>query len=521
MSDERQEHSISDQRTELLAYAKKSGYKVLREYADPAISGDDTLRRIEFLRMREDASKGEFNVVLCWDQDRFGRFDPIEGGYWILPFRNAGVRLETIAQGKIDWTDFSGRLRYVVEQEGKHAYLRDLSRNVCRGMKRAAEAGEIVVSCYGYRSVDSELVVEPEEAKVVRRIFKAYLKADSSLRSVAQRLNQDQVPSSRGGAWSVNSVRSVLVRRKYTGAYTWGATVQGRYHGIGGGEIVLRQKSDRVEKTTPVTSDKRHPSIIDEATFDRVQRLLQRRTRETSPSDHVYLLSGLVRCSDCNSSMVGHQRARSSSSIYTCSGYQQKGKGFCAHNEIEEDSLVGTVVRLIEKRYLDEAALNRLRKAIRKQASQSQPDRDLDASTLRQRIKALDRQIVVGTERVFTAPENIVATIYAKLDQFKAERDRLHAQLEAQTTPGTASRLGVEKKVEEAIEALRNLRQAIRDADPTDTRELLRQLVSSIELSFDRRQVGKYTKSSFREGKILVRPDSVLTCSIGLAQFQG
>jgi len=308
MSDERQEHSITDQRTELLTYAVKHGYKVLREYIDPAISGDDTLRRVEFLRMREDAAKSEFAVVLCWDQDRFGRFDPIEGGYWILPFRNAGVRLETIAQGKIDWTDFSGRLRYVVEQEGKHAYLRDLSRNVCRGLKRSAEAGELIVACYGYRSVGTELVVEPDEAKIVRMIFKLYLSAKGSLRSIAQRLNQDKVPSPRGGTWAVNSVRSILTRHKYTGAYSWGSTVVGRYHGIGGGEIVLRQKSDKQEKATPITSDRRHPSIIDEDQFDRVQRLLQRRTIETSPSDQTYLLSGLLRCANCGSSMVvGHR----------------------------------------------------------------------------------------------------------------------------------------------------------------------------------------------------------------------
>ena len=132
MSDDRQERSIADQRAELIAYAKKQEYRILREYTDSGISGDDTHRRAGFLRMREDAQKGEFQVVLSWDQDRFGRFDPIEGGYWILPFRNAGVRLETIAQGRIDWNDFAGRLLYLVQQEAKHAYLRDLSRNVLR-----------------------------------------------------------------------------------------------------------------------------------------------------------------------------------------------------------------------------------------------------------------------------------------------------------------------------------------------------------------------------------------------------
>ncbi len=133
MSSAKQDASIDQQRDQLTSYAAQHGYTVTKEYTDSAISGDDTARRTEFLRMRDDAAKGEFSVVLCWDQDRFGRFDPIEGGYWILPFRDAGVRLETIAQGRIDWTDFAGRLLYVVQQEAKHAYLRDLSRNVARG----------------------------------------------------------------------------------------------------------------------------------------------------------------------------------------------------------------------------------------------------------------------------------------------------------------------------------------------------------------------------------------------------
>ena len=68
MSDGRQECSISEQRSELLKYAKKHGYHVLREYADSAISGDDTAHRVAFLRMREDAQKGGFHVVLCWDR---------------------------------------------------------------------------------------------------------------------------------------------------------------------------------------------------------------------------------------------------------------------------------------------------------------------------------------------------------------------------------------------------------------------------------------------------------------------
>ena len=73
MSSDKQETSIDDQRAELLTYAEKHGYVIVGEYLDEAISGDDTERRTGFLQMREDTRSGRFDLVLCWDQDRFGR----------------------------------------------------------------------------------------------------------------------------------------------------------------------------------------------------------------------------------------------------------------------------------------------------------------------------------------------------------------------------------------------------------------------------------------------------------------
>src|SRR5947209_4391932 len=86
MSDDKQEASIPAQRAEVQAYAAKHGYRIIREYVDKGISGDATEQRLEFQQMLRDATdKGDFQAVLCWDQDRFGRFDPLEAGYWIKP----------------------------------------------------------------------------------------------------------------------------------------------------------------------------------------------------------------------------------------------------------------------------------------------------------------------------------------------------------------------------------------------------------------------------------------------------
>ena len=205
--------------------------------------------------MREDAQIGEFQVILCWDQDRFGRFDPIEGGYWILPFRDAGVRLETIAQGRIDWNDFGGRLLYLVQQEAKHAYLRDLSRNVLRGQVAKAKAGRGAdgAAPYGCRLEGDWRVVVPQEAAVVRRIFEEYL-SGQSIRSIAASLNADGIPSPRGKQWRASTIRSILVNQKYTGDFIWGKYAAGYYHGMNDGEIIPRRKTDKRQSTPPTNT---------------------------------------------------------------------------------------------------------------------------------------------------------------------------------------------------------------------------------------------------------------------------
>lgn len=202
-STDKQETSIEDQRSELVRYASTHKYQVAGEYVDKGISGDRTEKRSGFLQMREDAAARKFGLVLCWNQDRFGRFDLIDGGHYIRPFRLARVRLETIAQGPVDWEDLTGQLVYSVNQVGKAQFLRDLSHNVCRGLLSAAREGRGTGGNripFGYRVqrdfddrgklADYRLVVDPDQADVVRLIFRLYQESGGSYRAVAHELNR-------------------------------------------------------------------------------------------------------------------------------------------------------------------------------------------------------------------------------------------------------------------------------------------------------------------------------------------
>ena len=309
MSSAGQDQSIPAQRAELLAYAKKHGYEIVEEYVDEAISGDDTERRTGFLRMRDNASSGRFEVILAWDQDRFGRFDQLDAGYWIYPFRQAGVRLETIAQGQIDWEDLTGQLIYSVNQMGKAQFLRDLSRNTARGLLLAAREGRAGTggpSPYGYQSKNGKVWIIPDEAKIVRWIFREYLKPGASLMGIAAELNRRKVRPPRGKVWRSSSVRPILTRRKYTGSFVYGERNAGKYFSFRDGEVIPRRKTDKKTLAEPIIYPDRFEAIIDHKTFDAVQvKLASRKNNTANRTVRQYLLTGLVRCGDCGGSMGG------------------------------------------------------------------------------------------------------------------------------------------------------------------------------------------------------------------------
>jgi len=517
MSSDHQETSIDDQRSELERYAHKHGYSIADEYLDEAISGDDTLKRAGFLRMRDDCSSGSFDVVLCWDQDRFGRFDLLDAGHWIMPFREAGVRLETIAQGRVDWEGLVGQLIYSVNQMGKAQFLRDLSRNTIRGLlayAREARSGTGGRTPFGYKSENGEVSIITTEAEIVRWIFSAYLKPGGSLLAIASELNRRKVPTpntARGisrktaGVWRGSSVRSILERRKYLGEFVYGVRNGGRYFAMRDEEIVPRRKSDKHTKAEPITHAAQFEPIIDQEIFDRVQvKLAGNRTKTSRRSARQYLLSGLIRCGDCGGAMGG---LRPKNPIYRCRLYHESGKAACYCNTVSEAPLVSCIVRKIQEKYLSPAALDRLRKALAQEQERTRP-RPRDLSRLRKEIDVLDRKIDQGAERILEVSSEIVPILVRKVEEFKSERDRLNQELESLTRHETRSNGKDDSEIDRAIKALKTLGKALDKAKPEDTRDLLSSIVSKIEVHYSHQETAGGRKTSeFSHGLIHLRPD--------------
>jgi len=522
-STDKQETSIEDQRTALVQHAKRQQYKIVGEYVDDGISGDATEKRLEFLRMRDGANSDEFNLVLCWDQDRFGRFDPIEAGYWILPFRNAGVSLETIAQGKIDWNDFAGRITYMVQQEGKHQFLQDLSRNVSRGLAAKAAEGKGTGGNripHGYRVerefddhgrlVDYYLVVNPEQAEIVRRIFEEFLSPGGSARGVAASLNRDKIPTpgkwASSTTWSDNVVRYILKNRKYMGDFVWGLEGVGAYSTAVTGEVTKRTKGQKATVGKPIVHRDNHPAIISRETFSAAQAKLEINKIHSRPKSYrTYVLCGLLKCGDCGGSMVGVWREKNvePAPYYHCNRYARGGKSACYCNSIPEAPLVSFLIQQIQQRYCGSAARARLRKAMQHELTASDSVDTL--RSLRRDIESLNAKIDKGAERLLEASDAVAATISTKLEELHSRRQCLQDRLQ-EAEKKRCRRRSDRETIDAAMRKIEHLGTILEGTDRIVLADTLATVVDRIELQFDHEQRGKLTRSTFRHGTVYVQP---------------
>ena len=424
MSSDKQETSIPDQRRAVERYATEHGYVIIREYCDEGISGDATEKRFAFQKMLAECKAGDFKAVLCWDQDRFGRFDPLEAGYWIRPMREAGVHLVTVAQGEVDWEDFAGRIVWSVTQEGKHAYLRDLSRNVTRGLLAKAKLGEWVAGRppYGYRLKGKHLFPGPaDEVAVIVELFDGYI-AGMSCRALAVRLNVAGVASPRGKAWAESTIRKALQNVAYIGTASWNGERAGKYNRVVNGQIEKRLDKGRKQNVDEdaILVPGTHPPIVDRKKFDLVQRLLASRKSLTTPvrGGGGFVLTGLLRCGHCGLAMHGTTEGKQRGcdhKVYRCAGSCEHGRGFCQPNRIRQDALLPCIVAKLkgqlQREFTMKASRDRFRKELQSQlkAKAARPD----AKRLQQELTELDAKIARLERRVLDVEDDMLPIVTA------------------------------------------------------------------------------------------------------------
>jgi len=209
-------YSLDEQYRCCLDEARKHGIERHRVYRDEGKSGK-TLNRDGLQRMLDHIVEGRVDVVITWKLDRLSR-SMVDTLNLIQDLKEFGIDVISVTQ-QIDTSTVQGMMFVSMLAGFAQMEVENISERVKLGLEARRREGKWTGGApYGFR-YDPEtgiLVIEREEAEVVRLIYEKYLDK-GTLHSVARYLNMNEIPTRKGNPWRASTVRRILLRPIYTG----------------------------------------------------------------------------------------------------------------------------------------------------------------------------------------------------------------------------------------------------------------------------------------------------------------
>ncbi len=345
--DRAESDSIVNQRRLICDYLEtKEEFALFETYVDDGFTGTN-FNRPAFIKMIEDIEAGRVNCVVVKDLSRFGR-DYIDTGKYLerfFPDRN--VRFISITDG-IDSARQAYDMLLPIKNIFNEQYARDISEKVHAAMRTKQKAGEFIgaFASYGYCKSPTDknrLIIDGYAAGVVRRIFALYGKGMGK-NAIAALLNKEGIvcPSEykklngenyRNGHrlestsyWTYSTIHRILSNEIYRGSMVQGKKTQR-----------MRGKQRSAAKEDWIVVRGTHEAVIDEATWERTQNLLRRRTRASGLNADRTILAGYLRCADCGRAMVKKSKAGQNGTgeiRFLCGTYVRSGRQFCTPHAV-------------------------------------------------------------------------------------------------------------------------------------------------------------------------------------------
>ena len=292
-TEKQDEYSLDSQLKLIREYAAQRDIIVPQEYVfvEDGISGRRADKRPAFQRMIGHAKAGEFELILVWKFSRFAR-NQEESILYKSMLSRSGVEVVSISE-TLDDSPFSSLIERIIEWMDEFYSIR-LSGEVKRGMDEKLRRGEVVGGpSFGYDMKDKNYVPN-EDAETVRRIFRDFLSGKGAA-TIARELNALGIKTARGKAPSNRMVKYILQNPVYIGKI--------RYSKDGRVDYVYSPNDDKSFLT-----DGNFEPIVDLDTWLAVQDKLALMARARPYTRHdqnvEWMLKGLVRCSECGSTLV-------------------------------------------------------------------------------------------------------------------------------------------------------------------------------------------------------------------------
>ena len=440
---QRESNSISNQKAMLEEFAARQGFTNIVHFTDDGISGT-CFDRPGFLAMMKEVEAGNVEYLCIKDMSRMGR-DYLKVGQIMEILRQRGVRLIAIndgvdsARGDDDFTPF----RNIMNEY----YARDTSRKIRSTFQSKGKSGKhltgLVIYGYLWNEARDQWLVDPEAAEVVKRIFAMTIDGYGPYQ-IASKLKSEKIliPS----AYLAQHGEGVNKNKSFKDVYGWGSSTicnilekreyLGHTINFKTRKHFKDKKSHYVPENEWTIFENTHEAIIDQQTFDLVQKIRSKVRRYPDGWGETAPLTGLLYCADCGGKMYVHRTNNGKRiSQYTCSQYSKipVGKLCATQHRINEDvvlSLVSDMLKAIAEyakhdraefvRVVQEAQSSQQTAAVRKQRTR--------LAAAKQRVSELEVLLCKIYE------DNILGKLsdsrYATLDaQYAKEQSELNSEI--------------------------------------------------------------------------------------------
>ncbi|NUJ19330.1 recombinase family protein [Bacillus glycinifermentans] len=301
----REGYSISAQIQRLEDFARSQDWVIFDHYIDDGYSAKN-LNRPDMNRMIKDIKDHRFDVVLVYRLDRMVR--SVTNLHELLElFDENNVKFKSATE-MFDTTSAMGRFFITLVAAMAQWERENLAERVYMGMRRMVEENKRPGASppFGYDLVDGELVINEEEAKWVKKIFKGFLYKGRT--AIAAMLNDAGVKTKKGNYWNDSVVTFIVNNPVYCGLIRWNH----------------RKVSGR-KTNEDILVEGNHPPIISRELFEKVKLVQSERAGRGYKGNSEYPFSGVLRCSRCGKVLIGAKRKRKKgyNRFYRCVGRTQ------------------------------------------------------------------------------------------------------------------------------------------------------------------------------------------------------
>ena len=323
--------------------SNKPEWELVDIYADEAISGTQVYKRTDFMRMINGAMEGKIDMIITKSISRFAR-NTLDTLSYVRQLKDKGVAV-FFEKENINTLTMNGELLLVILSSLAQQESESIGGNIKLGLKMKMSRGKMVGfnRCLGY-SYDKntkEISIVPEEAEIVRYIFKRYIDGIGTY-ALAKELTRKGFKNAKGEVkWQDGSVACILKNEKYKGDL-----LQGKSFTV---DSISHKRLSNKGESDKFYLENHHEPIVSRKIWDKAESIRKSRNRIIGIEDNrrtksrQHSFSCMIECAYCSSHFIRrtwHSSSKNEKHVWSCIKRTNTGRKYCPKSEsIDEKTL--------------------------------------------------------------------------------------------------------------------------------------------------------------------------------------